>query len=356
MTGRDGERRVTITDVAARAGVSRGAVSLAYNNRPGVSDATRTRIMAAVAELGWSPHQPPGKLSGSATGAADTVGLVLARPARQLQLEPFYVEFIAGAESVLEEHGCSLLLRLVRDTAREVVVHRDWWCARRIAGSILVDLQHDDPRIAALRSIGLPAVAVGHPSLTGGYTSVWTDDETAVREVVRHLAGLGHRRIARVGGHPALGHTILRTVALNRAVADLGLEPALSVTTDFSAEQGARATRGLLGRAPRPTAIVYDNDIMAVAGLAAAAELGLAVPADVSLIAWDDSQLCRLTYPPLSAMSHDVFAFGADVTRRLFDVVHRRNPSSESVAPPVLVPRGSSAPPRGTRQGQEVRG
>lgn len=341
-------RRVTITDVAARAGVSRGAVSLAYNNRPGVSDATRGRIMAAVAELGWSPHRAPRKLSGAETGAADTVGLVIARPARQLQLEPFYVEFIAGAESVLEEHGCSLLLHLVRDTDREIAVHRQWWRSRMIAGSILVDLQHDDPRIAALRAIGLPAVVVGHPSLAGGYTSVWTDDETAVREAVRHLAALGHRRIARVGGHPAFGHTILRTAALNRAAADLGLEPARSVTTDFSGEQGARATHALLSSARQPTAIVYDNDIMAVAGLAAAAELGLDVPRDVSLIAWDDSQLCRLTHPDLSAMSHDVFAFGADATRRLFDVVHRRNPSSEPVAPPVLVPRGSSAPPRGT--------
>lgn len=85
---------------------------------------------------------------------------------------------------------------------------------------------------------------------------------------------------------------------------------------------------------------------MAVAGLSVAAEMGLDVPRDVSLIAWDDSQLCQLTHPTLSAMSHDVFGFGADVTRRLFDVVHRRDLSSGPAAPPVLLPRGSSAPPR----------
>ncbi|WP_413755329.1 LacI family DNA-binding transcriptional regulator [Streptomyces sp. MMBL 11-3] len=338
--------RVTITDVAVRAGVSRGAVSLAFNNRPGVSEATRERVMEAVAELGWVPNQAAIKLSGSATGAADTVGLVIARPARQLGLEPFYMEFISGVESVLEEHGCSLLLHLVRDTEQEIAVHRQWWQARRIAGSLLVDLQHDDPRVTELAAIGLPAVAVGHPSLAGDFTSVWTDDESAVHEVVRYLAALGHRRIARVGGHPRLGHTALRTAALDAIVAELGLEPARSVTTDFSGEQGARATRSLLASPHRPTAIVYDNDIMAVAGLSVASEMGLSVPRDVSLIAWDDSQLCRLTHPNLSAMSHDVFGFGADVTRRLFDVVHRRNPSSGPVATPVLLPRGSSAPPR----------
>ncbi|PWI12715.1 LacI family transcriptional regulator [Streptomyces sp. Act143] len=343
-TGRPG--RVTIKDVAALAGVSRGAVSLAFNNRPGVSSATRERIMAAVAELGWVPNQAAKKLSGTTTGAGDTVGLVIARPARQLGLEPFYMEFISGVESVLEEHGCSLLLHLVRDTAQEIAVHKEWWHSRRIAGSLLVDIQHDDPRVTELAALGLPAVAVGHPSLTGGFTSVWTDDEAAVHEAVRYLAALGHRRIARVGGHAQLGHTMIRTAALNAIVAELGLEPARSVTTDYSGEQGARATRSLLASPRRPTAIVYDNDIMAVAGLSVAAEMGLSVPRDLSLIAWDDSQLCQLTHPNLSAMSHDVFGFGADVVRRLFDVVHRRNPSSGPVAPPVLVPRGSSAPPR----------
>ncbi|WP_405460103.1 LacI family transcriptional regulator [Streptomyces sp. NBC_00101] len=340
--------RVTISDVAARAGVSRGAVSLAFNNRPGVSEATRERIMGAVAELGWVPNQAAIKLSGSATGGGDTVGLVIARPARQLGLEPYYMEFISGVESVLEGQGCSLLLHLVRDTDQEIAVHRQWWRSRRIAGSILVDIQRNDPRITELAAIGLPAVAVGHPSLTGGFTSMWTDDAAAVNEAVRYLAALGHRRIARVGGHPALGHTMIRTTALDTITAELGLEPARSVTTDYSGEQGARATRSLLASSEPPTAIIYDNDIMAVAGLSVAAEMGLSVPADVSLIAWDDSQLCQLTRPNLSAMSHDVFGFGADVTRRLFDVVHRRNPTSGPAAVPALLPRGSSAPPRAT--------
>ncbi|CAM5718349.1 hypothetical protein SGLAM104S_01851 [Streptomyces glaucescens] len=119
---------VTINDVAARAGVSRGAVSLAFDNHAGVSAATRERIMEAVTELGWVPSQTAIKLSGSATGAAGTVGLVIARPARQLGLpEPFYMEFISGAESVLEEHRCSLLLHLVRDVTQEIDVHREWW-------------------------------------------------------------------------------------------------------------------------------------------------------------------------------------------------------------------------------------
>ncbi|MFI7292647.1 LacI family DNA-binding transcriptional regulator [Streptomyces sp. NPDC050121] len=338
--------RVTIKDVAARAGVSKGAVSLAFNRKPGLSEATRDRIFAAARELGWEPNLTARSLSSS---RVDVVGLAICRPARMLGLEPFYMEFVSGVESVLTEHSCSLLLRLVRTVEEEVGLQESWWRGRQIGGSILVDFRADDPRVTAAERLGIPVVAVGHPSLTGSLTSVWTDDATAVTEAVRYLAALGHRRIARVGGAASLGHTMMRTAAFDAAARSLGLAGAWQVATDYSGEAGARATRSLLTATPpdRPTAIVYDNDIMAVAGLAVAAEMGLGVPGDVSLLAWDDSQLCRLTHPTLSAMSHDVHGFGAEAARTLFGVITGTGPGSHPVPTPVLTPRGSTAPPRG---------
>ncbi len=129
-------------------------------------------------------------------------------------------------------------------------------------------------------------------------------------------------------------------------MAELGLGPGVHVETGFSGEEGARATRSLLLSSKRPTAIVYDNDIMAVAGLSVAAEMGLSDPGDVSLLAWDDSQLCRLTHPTLSAMSHDVHGFGAEAARTLFGVIMGEGPGSHPVPTPTLTPRGSTAPPR----------
>ncbi|MFJ4534404.1 LacI family DNA-binding transcriptional regulator [Streptomyces tibetensis] len=337
--------RVTIKDVAARAGVSKGAVSLAFNHKPGLSEATRDRIFRAASELGWAPSLTARTLAGS---RVDVVGLAVCRPARVLGLEPWYMEFVSGVQSVLAEHSSSLLLRLVRNMDEEVGVQEAWWRARQIGGSILVDFRADDPRAAMTQRLGMPAVAVGHPSLTGGLTSVWTDDATAVTEAVRYLAALGHRRIARVGGAADLGHTAIRTAAFDEAAGTLALAGAWQVATDFSGDAGARATRSLLtaAQADRPTAIVYDNDIMAVAGLSVAAEMGLRVPEDVSLLAWDDSQLCRLTHPTLSAMSHDVHGFGAEVARTLFSVIAGGEGGSHPVPTPVLMPRGSTAPPR----------
>jgi DNA-binding LacI/PurR family transcriptional regulator len=334
-------RRATIKDVAARAGVSYGAVSLAMHDRPGVSRATRERILTAARELGWTPNQAARSLSST---QPHTIGLAIARPARMLGLEPFYMEFISGVESILEQHSCALLLRLLAERD-EVAIQTEWWQGRRVNGSLLVDLKVDDPRIPALSRIGLPAVAVGHPSLAGPFTAVWTDDAGAVTEAVRYLAALGHRRIARVGGPAVLGHSAIRTEAFRAVAQDLGLLEYRCLATDFSADEGARATRSLLVAPQPPTAIMYDNDVMAVAGLAVAGELGLAVPAELSLLAWDDSQLCQLTRPMLSAMSHDVFGFGAEVARCLFDVIEGRDPQSHVSETPVLVPRGSTAPP-----------
>ncbi|KQW12515.1 LacI family DNA-binding transcriptional regulator [Streptomyces sp. Root369] len=336
--------RVTIKDVAARAGVSKGAVSLAFNHKPGLSEATRDRIFLAARELGWAPNLTARTLAGS---RVDVVGLAICRPARLLGLEPFYMEFVSGVESVLIERNCSLLLRLVRNVEEEVGLQESWWRGRQVGGSILVDFRADDPRVAATERLGLPVVAVGHPAFTGSLTSVWTDDATAVTEAVRYLAALGHRRIARVGGAAALGHTAMRTAAFDEAARSLELAGAWQVTTDYSGEAGGRATRSLLAApsADRPTAIVYDNDIMAVAGLSVAAEMGLNVPRDVSLLAWDDSQLCRLTHPTLSAMSHDVHGFGAEAARTLFGVITGEGPGSHPVPTPVLTPRGSTAPP-----------
>ncbi len=341
----EAHRRVTIRDVAARAGVSSAAVSLALNGRPGVSAATRLRIMDVAREMGWTPNTAAQSLSAQ---QVHTVGLVLARPAPMLGGEPFYMEFIAGVESVLVERRYSLLLRLVDSVEEEVAVHREWWQGRRVDGSLLVDLHADDPRIEALAPSGLPAIVVGHPSLAGPFPAVWTDDGQAVRDATRYLAALGHRRIARVSGPPALGHSAIRTEAFQAAARELGLEEAVVVAADFSGDDGSRATRSLLVRGRRPTAIIYDNDIMAVAGLAVASEMRVRVPQDLSLLAWDDSQLCELVRPRLSAMSHDVFRFGAQAARLLFDVMAGRDAPSHPAPLPVLVPRESTAPPAGT--------
>src|SRR4051812_48906476 len=140
-------RRPTISDVAAKAGVSKGAVSFALNDRPGVAPETRDRILAVARELGWTPSHRARALAAS---RALAVGLVIARPPETLGADPFFPRFIAGIESALARLGQSLLLQVVPDLDRELAGYRRLASEGRVDGVFLTDLRVDDPRPALL--------------------------------------------------------------------------------------------------------------------------------------------------------------------------------------------------------------
>ena len=336
-------KRPTIADVARAAGVSKGAVSYALNGQPGVSAATRQRILDTAEALGFRANSAARALAGA---SAKAVGLTLHRPARTLGVEPFYMELISGLEAELSQQSYALLLQMVADDGQEIAVHRRWWSERSVDGVLVCDVRDGDERIGALSALGLPAVVIGPPSASGTLASIWSDDGVSLVEAVEYLAALGHRRIGRIGGLPDLAHTTIRTAAFASVCDRLGLDAAVTVSTDYTGEDGARATRRLLASPERPTALIYDNDIMAVAGLAVAAEMGLAVPADLSIVAWDDSPICRLVHPPLTALSRDISAYGTHAARLLLAAIDGREVTSTHDEPAHLTPRGSTAAPR----------
>ncbi|MFF3865461.1 LacI family DNA-binding transcriptional regulator [Micromonospora sp. NPDC001898] len=336
-------KRPTIADVARRAGVSKGAVSYAMNGQPGVSEATRQRILAIAAEIGFSPSSAARALSGA---TAKAVGLALCRPARILGIEPFFMELISGVEGELSARSYALTLQVVADQDAEIAVYRRWWAERRVDGVLVCDLRTDDRRVPALEELQLPAVVIGGPGHTGSLASVWSDEAAALAETVEYLVALGHRRIARVGGLPALLHTEIRSDAFTEVCGRLGLDESVTVWSDYTGEEGARATRRLLSSPNRPTAVIYDNDVMAIAGLSVAQEMGLQVPGDLSIVAWDDSPLCQLVHPPLTALGRDIPAYGAHAARQLLRVIAGEPTGELQDETAHLTPRGSTAPPR----------
>lgn len=337
-------KRATIADIAQRAGLSKGAVSYALNGQPGVSEATRRRVLKLAAQMGWRPNSAARALSASRAGA---VGLVLARPASSLGVEPFLVKLLSGIETTLAARSAALVLQVVPDLDAEVEAYRRWWAERRVDGIFLIDLRIEDKRVLVLEELGLPAVVIGGPGHHGRLPGVWSDDAAAMAMVVEHLAGLGHRRVARVAGPSGMLHTELRGRAFAAAGERLALASAVTVATDYSPEQGAEATRRLLSGSPRPTAVIYDNDVMAVAGTSVAHELGVAVPGDLSIVAWDDSVLCEIVHPPLTVLSRDIMAYGARAAERLLALLDGEAVGDFEDAPPRLVTRGSTARPPG---------
>lgn len=346
-SGRD--QRVTIADIARRAGVTPAAVSLAVNGRPGVSDATRERIMAIAAELQWEPSPAARALAGA---PVLTVGMVLARPAEVLGTEAFFGAFAAGLQEVLSRRDYSLQMKIVDTTDAEIDTFRRWSAQRRVDGVVVVDLRQDDPRIPALESLDLPALVVGGPGHHGSLSSVYVDDAHATGLLVDHLAELGHRRLARVAGNEDFLHTLLRDRAFEERCAVHDIE-GISQDAGFGTRGAEIATAELLARSEPPTAIVFDSDEMALAGADVLQESGARIPEDVAVASFEDSALTRTHRPPITAIGRSAIEYGRVAATRLLEVIEERGRRREAfpaaseearAIEPVLVVRDSTAP------------
>jgi DNA-binding LacI/PurR family transcriptional regulator len=338
------KQRPTIADVATRAGVSKGAVSFALNGRPGLASATVDKILAAADELGWRPSNRARSLSVS---KAFALGLVITRDPAVLSSDPFFPAFIAGVESILSARGQALVLQVVTAGQDEEAGYRRLAQDARVDGVFLSDLRHDDPRIDLLVELGLPAVTLNRPDGTSPFPAVILDDRPGTIAVVEHLLSLGHRRIAHVAGPPAFVHATARSTAFLSTLAAAGIEPVAVETGDFTAAGGIEATKRLLARPEPPTAIVYANDRMAIAGLGAAQAAGLTVPDDLSIAGFDDSELAEYVHPGLTTVRADPFRFGEAAAQTLNQLVDGADAVPDVELPPaqLVVRRSTGASP-----------
>jgi len=334
-------QRPTISDVARQAGVSKGLVSFALNDRPGVSPTTRRRILAVANELGWRPSLRARSLS---TNRAFALGLVIARNPEIIAGDPFFPALISGIEMTLAPVGQALVLSMVPNVEAEVASYRRLVANDRVDGVIITDLRRDDSRIALAIELGLRAVTLGHPDIESPFPAISLDDGPGIRAAVAHLVDLGHRRIAHVAGPSSMLHGERRRVSFTEAVRDAGLPDGVVIETDFSAADGARATRHLLGLAERPTAIVYSNDPMAIAGLGVAQGFGYRVPEDLSITGFDGSEVGEYIHPSLTTVATTARDWGSQAADALLRLIAGERVDDIELNPARLIVRGSSGP------------
>ncbi|WP_150308805.1 LacI family DNA-binding transcriptional regulator [Planctomonas psychrotolerans] len=336
-------RKPTIADVARSAGVSKGLVSFALNDRPGVSPETRSRILSVAEDLGWQPSLRARALS---TRTAYALGLVIAREPDVIGVDPFFSAVIAGIERVLAPEGRVLVLSVVADPSEEIATYRNFARDSRVDGVFLTDLRYDDPRIPLLGELGIPAVTFGRPGCPSPFPAVVLDDTEGIESVVRHLIDLGHRRIAHVGGSAQLLHGARRRDAFLAATRAAGIPDAQVLETDFSAAAGAAAARVLLSQPEPPTAILFANDPMAIAGLSVAHERGVRVPEDLSISGFDGSDMSRYVYPTLTTVSSDAVAWGSAAAQTLLESIASGASSDVELPAARIVVRDSTSAAR----------
>ena len=324
-------RRARIADVAREAGVSKTAVSFAFNNPERLNAETAARIRDVADALGYRPHPVARMLTQKQTM---TIGLLTPQILNVLFANPFFPTLYGGVAEVADQAGYGLLFvsplhgSLMRALGRATV-----------DGFVAVGLSEDHPEVEQIRRAGLPMVLVdGYAFPEHG--SVESKDEIGARAAARHLLALGHRDFAVVGVEPPYmpdsidqtpGPTetvVSRRIAGYRQGLELGgvrLPDERIVVGPVTFDGGAAAFHRIWEDGLRPTAILCMSDVMAIGVVAAARELGLHVPQDLSVVGWDDLEIAAHSNPPLTTIHQPIAQKGEEAARLLLRMIANPN-------------------------------
>ncbi len=333
---------MTILDVAAEADVSISTVSSALNERPGVSAATRARVVSVAERLGWVPSLRGRSL---ASKRAYTVGLVMERPPTVIETDPFFAGFIAGVEVALSRRGYALVLQMAPTRGAALDRLRRLALDHRIDGAFLTDLATRDDRVTLVQELDLPSVAV-NPDRGCPMPSVRQDHRPGLEGVMRRVVELGHTRVAHLGGRRGLIHTRQRAEVWRTTLRAAGLQPGTVVYGDFTAASGSRAADRILGGdGPLPTAVVCASDLMAIGFIARASALGVDVPSRVSVTGFDGLPIGAYVRPALTTVTTSPRALGEAAARTLLSRIDGEPAPDVDVPPTAALFRESLVAP-----------
>lgn len=331
----------TLKDVARLAGVSAQTVSFVIHNNPVISPETRQRVQAAVQQLHYTPDASARSLR---SGFSNVLGMLMPDAHN-----PHFWAIVDGAEQEALAHGYSLILTttsMKRERERQAF---DALIRQRLDGLILLftypeDFQQD---IARLREKRLPIVIDG--TQFEDVDRVWFHYRDAARALMDHLLSLGHRRIAFIQGVGRQGHLAGkdRSDIYHQKMEQCGipLSQHILVECNNTLEDGYAAAARLLELAPRPTAIIGMNDLMAYAALQAALQHSLRVPEDLSVAGFDDDAMFRLLSPALTTGGVDGAEFGAQAVRMILARLTNPDlPAQKAHVSSRLIVRASTGP------------
>ncbi|MEU4472116.1 LacI family DNA-binding transcriptional regulator [Micromonospora sp. NPDC023888] len=332
----------TMSDVARVAGVSTATVSRVVNGHYGVSARTIAQVRSAIEQLGYESSLVATSLRRSRT---NVLGLVTH------SFQSYTAEVLKGAMKALSRSGFDLIIYANSDLYGS---YSEGWEKRHVTrlsgtltdGCIVVtpwgEVQSRTPIVAIDPVRGSTGPSVTADNLTGATTAV------------EHLLGLGHRRIGFIAGRSSLAAAWSREEGYRAALTDAGIpvDPTLIGQGDFNPESATPLARELLQRADPPTAIFAASDGMALKVLEVAAELGLSVPGDLSVVGFDNIPESALTEPGLTTVDQSMYQLGYEAARMLKSLVTDEwEGPRQVVLPTSLVVRGSSAPPRNATRG-----
>jgi LacI family transcriptional regulator len=335
----------TIRDVARAAGVSIATVSHALSGKRAVSEATRSRVRTSAARLNYRPNHVAASM---VTGRTRTIGVIVPDIAN-----PFFSELVRAAEGAAASRDYVLLVASSElDAALEDRSVDVMYDKRADALLYLPGTPGHHPSLDSLVAAGTPLVIIDEalPSAPAGASVITTDNDAGGALAAGHLAELGHRQIAAIGGPRGLPTAQARLAGFRRAARAAGItleRGRVRAAGAYTRAEGADATTLLLRDDPDVTALFCANDLIALGALEAARALGLEVPNDLSVIGFDDIFVSQLVSPPLTTVRQPIGLLGREAANLAMDLIEGATPTQRwRVLDVELVVRASTAPPK----------
>jgi len=331
----------TLRDVAQRAGVAPITVSRVVNNDGYVSDETRARVEAAIAELGYVPNRLARGLRSKRT---DTLALVLTDITN-----PFWTTVARGVEDAAEAAGFNVILCNTDESEDKQAAYLRILLQKQVDGFILAPARSTAAPVALIQQQGAPVVVVDR-QVPAEVDIVRCDSEGGAYQLTHHLLALGHRRIAILSGSEAVSTATDRIAGYKRALADMNLpvNEAYIFQREFTLAAGDAMARQALALSPRPTALFAVNNFIAIGAFKVLQEMGLRVPEDISLVTFDDLPPTLRLGPFLTVAAQPAYEMGRRATELLLQRLagDAPEPYQHVVLPTTLIVRQSSGLPK----------
>jgi LacI family transcriptional regulator len=348
--GKIAKSKITIDDIAAKAGVSIASVSRALNQEPGIGEKTRARILKLIKQLNYHPNA---YAQGLATKTPNAIGIVSPRFSEFAFSNPFYTETIKGIENRAREFGKFLAFSFGGEKNYTQLIYQ-----RLAAGLIVVGNRVGDPWLKKAQVEKIPLILIpGDPSQPE-IPSVDFDNTEAGVKSVAHLLDLGHRKIGLINGSPFSKYSIDRLEGYKKKLIEthLPIREDFILYTDFTPEDAYLAMRKLLSLSDPPTAVLVINDHCVLGAMRAAREMKYRIPGDISIVGSGDVQLSTLTSPALTTIREPFYEIGRESADRLIKILQKKRVSPRHfVLPAELIIRNSTGPPGdGRRRGKRI--
>jgi len=328
----------TIKDVAALAGISYTTVSHVVNNTRPVSQEVRLKVEAAIKSLDYVPSAVARSLKAKTTA---TIGLLVPN-----SLNPYFAELARGIEDYCERNGYCVILCNSDDNPDKQRSYLRVLLEKRIDGLIVASAGGDSGLVQGLIGVKTPMVIVDRGLEGVDADLVRIDHEYGAYLATRHLLELGHRDIATIGGPASTSVAQMRQAGFRRALKEVGIDvsPSRMLESDFTSTGGYNAAAVLLESNP-PSAIFAGNDMIGIGVLRAAAERNVRVPAELSVIGFDDIQMSRYVYPALTTVGQSILQLGEMAAEVLLRRIATPDLATDQrIVTPSIVLRESTAP------------